>query len=185
MCRFVHVFKSRIAHLRTVFPHLRPAAYTRVRHSVKVYLDQQWRCEVGCHCPVVFWPGSPKAGAGLAQRQRRLAHLVHGPRPGAGAHQARLPGQDGNGGRQRAPGLGAIHQHGACVRGVLRDPAEEDAPLPLQGGLLLRARVPAGALEEPQGRVRFQEDGLKTGEHFPLHLYWDTIFFKSNGQPAG
>ena len=40
------LFRAQIAHLRTVFPYVHVAPYTRDLHTVKVYVDLQWRCQV-------------------------------------------------------------------------------------------------------------------------------------------
>ena len=38
--------RAQIQHLKATFPDIKVATFSRVSHTVKVYLDLQWRCEV-------------------------------------------------------------------------------------------------------------------------------------------
>ena len=146
------LFRAQITHLRTVFPYVQVAPYTKGQHAVKVYVDLQWRCQV---CLCVWVSGLQLTGVAVGSPQNRwnLAHCAFGSRSSTGEHGIWLSGWDGIKGGERASRFSAFHTHWTGLRLLFDYAADQDASLPLQGRLLLRARVPAGALAGPPACV--------------------------------
>ena len=47
------ILRAQIYHLSCAFGDFKVATFSRVSHAIKVYVDLQWRCEVGCVCDCV------------------------------------------------------------------------------------------------------------------------------------
>jgi hypothetical protein len=121
--------RTNLRRLDRTMPYIKVATYSRVEHSIKVYADVHWRCEVmQLVFSFILYCLCSSNHTGHSPHQRHLARRVSGAGPRGRELQRRLSGAR----RGRRPS--GPHARVRRVSAVRR----EDARLSVQGGALLQ-----------------------------------------------